>query len=169
MWLTKLRRMLDELPSEYLEPEPRGGVPLPPDVKQVGKLNNDEKRLFGLVRQLDNRMTLEFEAYETLHSDPTRSPEDCLRLSINQHVRECELNCVYEILTLSIRERLNQHESEFYFDGDDIYAHPDVLIEQMRFAYEVIGRQIQVTGSDQVFDDLLPDDFFKPIDPKKSN
>lgn len=167
MWLSKLNRMLEEVSQEFLEPDYQGSLEVS-GARLVGKLNKGETRLFGLVRQLENKMDLDLNTHEALHSDPSHSDESCIKFGIGQLIQEAELDCVNEILTLSLRERLNLHESEFYFNGHDIYAYPQAIIEGIRSRFRV-QKQLKATGQDSNLLDSFPAEFLDPIDPKKSN
>ena len=136
MWLLKLKRMMDEVPQEFLEPRYFEGS-LSPEKKLVGQLSDEEKRLLGVVYWLQRKMELEIEAHEILHDDPNYPLEDCLKFSIGQYPCECEAHLVSRILVSSIQERLSLHQSDFFFHGYEIYSSPNPVIERMKADFEI--------------------------------
>ncbi|OGM96872.1 MAG: hypothetical protein A3J46_03810 [Candidatus Yanofskybacteria bacterium RIFCSPHIGHO2_02_FULL_41_11] len=160
MWLRKLKRMLDEVPREFLEPKYLEEPP-PSDQKPLGQLNEEEKRLWGVVRWLENKINLEENAHQTLHNYPNHNSKDCLNYTINRYLSGVNLDYVYGILVLSLKERLVLPECQFFIHGNDIYSFPDRAINEMRLQFEdqkMIGDEAQ----DHIFNDL-----FSPVDRNK--
>lgn len=177
MFLTKLRRMMTELPQEFMEPVYKESPP-PPEAKLVGQLTEEERRLFGVLRQLQNKINLDDDAHQVLHNARNHNEEDCLNHQIRQYRCEFLLYCVNDILTLSLRERLSLPESMFDFDGNDIYAFPDDVVSGMRLSFEMIKKTGNLgQGPDSYMDEEAssrsgpPFDPFEidPKDPKKMN
>jgi len=131
MWLAKLERMMKELPEEYLEPEPidpEDAALIPAGSEPISQLTEEEKRLNGVYRQIENLIILEEEAHEELHrqSHVTISPDVCQDHKMHMFLLEEEMVLVLSILMRSMEERLG-FGSDYTIDGDDIYAIPSSL------------------------------------------
>lgn len=138
MWLAKLKRMMDEVPNKYLEPKRMEGS-RPEWVKLVGQLTADEARLLGVASQLEAKLQLEDDAHKALHGGGSHSMnEACLKYHTNQLLMEREIGAVVDVLFRSISERLSLPESEFAFDGYDIYAFTNLDVQEMRKRYELV-------------------------------
>lgn len=155
MWLAKLKRMMDEVPEKYLEPERIEG-PRPDWVKLVGQLAADETRLLGVARQMEAKLQLEDDAHKALHGGGSHPMnEACLKYHINQYLMEREIGAVVDVLFRSISERLSLPESEFAFDGADIYAFPNLEVQEMRERYE-LAQALSGPQSDDLSSDFPP-------------
>ncbi len=93
--------------------------------------------------------------------------ESCLSFNIDRLVKEVELDLVHDILTLSLQERLNLPESRFCFDGNDIYAYPDPVIENMKIELRMDAQPQKSVLGENIIE--FPAGFLGPIDPKKGN
>ena len=125
MWLAKLKRMMDELPDKYLEPkplEPEDKLLLSLNAKPIGQITEEEKRLYGVSRRLEDAMVLEEEAHQALHiENEDHSSELYERLYSDMERRRYELMTVVSVLLMSLGERLG-HDNAYMIDGDDVYA-----------------------------------------------
>ena len=122
MWLAKLNRMMTELPDKYLVPQPFDALAVD-GAKLVGQLSEEEKRLLGVCYQLGAKMELEAEAHNALYGNPDHiMTELCLRHKIQECLVQGDLSLICGILCKSIAERLSLFESDFLYDGFDIYA-----------------------------------------------
>lgn len=126
MWLAKLKRMMDELPEQYLQAKPGNPQALefiPPGSKPVSRLTEEEKKLDGVCRQLWAAGNLEFKAHMALFGpDESKHPlEACQKHNEQTNVRDEEIQLISAILLRSLRERLG-FESEYVVDGHDIYV-----------------------------------------------
>lgn len=124
MWLAKLQRMIEELPDKYLEPkplDPQDKALLSLDSKPIGQITEEEKRLYGVSRQLYDSLCLEAEANQALHEQGTLHSSDvCRRFHEQMSLKEEELALVISIVLRSLGERLG-FEDEYVIDGYDIY------------------------------------------------
>ena len=143
MWLAKLKRMMDELPEKYLQagpshPEELKLIPL--GSKPVSRLNEEEKRLDGVCRQLWDAALLEADAHQALHGEDTSKhpPEVCLRHQAQMFHREEEMQMISAILVRSLSERLG-FENDYAIAGHDVYAIPSVLDEAVKMMRQESG------------------------------
>lgn len=139
MWLAKLKRMMDELPEQYLQARPGDPEELAlilPGSEPVGQLTEEEKRLDGVCCQLWNAANLEAEAHKALHhsqgqDESQHPPEACLRHKAQMDHREEEIQMISAILMRSLIERLGS-ENDYVVAGHDVYAIPSVLDEVLK-------------------------------------
>lgn len=128
MWLAKLKRMMDELPEQYLQPylvNPEDFSLIPVGSKPVSQLTEEEKRLRGVVCQLNDSILREDEAHRALHDQGMagHSQEACFNYQNKMMLKEKEVEVIAEIFYRSLEERLG-YENFFIIDGYDIYAVP---------------------------------------------
>ena len=135
MWLAKIKRMMDELPEQYLQPkpvDPEAMMLIPPGSKPVSQLTEEEMRLNGVARQLNDTALLEHEAHIALYGqDESEHPlEACRKHNEQIRSRDEELEIVLDILIRSFKERLG-FENEYIIDGYDIYVIAFLTVEVM--------------------------------------
>ena len=152
MWLAKLKRMLDELPEQYLQPVPvdsEAVILIPPGSKPVSRLTEEEKRLYGAYNQLCDAVCREAEAHRALYGqdDSKHPPEACHKFAEQMRPRDEEAQLVLAILARSLKERLG-FENEYIIDNHDVYAVPYITIALM--------------GGDTGNDQSMPDDMNIP-------
>lgn len=128
MWCAKLKKMMDELPERYLQPEPvsSGAMMLiPPGSKPVSQLMEEEKKLNGVYNQLWDAACREAEAHSTLYGEDESKhpPEACRKFAEQMRPREDEMQLVLDIFAMSLKERLG-FENEYIIDNYDVYAIP---------------------------------------------
>ena len=126
--------MIAELPEKHLEPkpiDPQDKFILPPNSKPVSQITEEEKRLYGICRQLGDSFNQELEAYTSLRiNNKEHSPDVCQRFSEQMMIKEDELFLVSGILLRSIEERLG-FEREYVIDNLDIYAVSDNVLPNL--------------------------------------
>ena len=131
MWLAKLAKMMNELPEKYLEPQPldpKDKVLLPPDSKPVGQTTEEEKRLYGVCRQLRDSLCLEDETHQALHEQGMpHSPDVCQRFGEQVDLKKEELMLVMGILLRTLGEHFG-FENDYMIDGYDIYTVTETMI-----------------------------------------
>ncbi len=155
MWLAKLKRMMDELPERYLQPEagdPEELALIPPGSKPVSQLTEEEQRLDGVCRQLYDMAELEFDAHKALHGqdESTHPPGACLKHNAQMRLREEEMELVWGILMRSLNERLG-FENDHVVDGHDVYAIPSILtsgvvVRDIRDVLEELPDDVDIPG-----------------------
>lgn len=126
MWFDKIKRMMDELPEQYLQPktvDPEIMKLILHDLKPVSQLTEEEKRLTGVGQQLADVIKREVEAYQVLHrnDDSEHSLEAWERFVDRILFIKDELKLVSDTFLISLRERLGI-ENYYVADGHDIYA-----------------------------------------------
>ena len=142
MWLAKLARMMDELPEKYLEPlplDPQDKAFLSPDAKPVGQITEEEKRLYGVSRQLHDSLRLEDEAHQSLHEQGMlHLPDVCRRFNERAFLKEEECTLVMDILLRTMGERLGP-ENIYRINGYDIYMVTEDMIAMQIDASDLMG------------------------------
>lgn len=161
--MTWLEKVMAEVPDVYLQPEePR--EPLPSDAKLVGQLTDYEKRLLGVVRQMEEEMDCEDNAHEALHSSGnSHEISDCEEYNVRTAIADAKYSTVLTLLLIELRERLGLPENMFAFDGENIYSLPDPTFQEIRSSFRRIGDLKHLTK------ESVPTIFMPPIDPEKTH
>lgn len=149
----KLDRMMAEVSEKFLAPEKIDFTEsLPPDLRLVGQLTEAEKRLLGVIRQLEDKLNLEDQAHDVLHSDPQHDTSSCQIYNEKRLLADQFLSVCAAILLETLRGRLPGTENcMFLFDGDNVYAHLDTQVKKLRSDFAMVG---QLKGLDSYLSKL---------------